>query len=158
MLQLGLLPELFGFFADALSRMPADLALPEAARQLNFTHGVLQAIGFKEFMPLLLHLLERGWEPRHAPSESEPVQRQWQQVAPFLMEPPAEAILRACVADLKAATARYARRQLAWINGRLLRGTLLLIRSCWNEREREKCSCGLRQERGDLRRACVGAR
>lgn len=94
MLAQGLLAELEAFQA----RMAA--ASPDG--ELDYTRGLLQAIGFKEFREYMA-----------AGDDCAPADK--------------ARLLEAGVADMKRATRRYARRQTTWIRNRLLRGLLLPI-------------------------------
>ena len=63
----------------------------------DFTKGILQAIGFKEFAPYLdLPEAERG-------------------------EVAGQELLQECVREVERSTRKYAKRQLTWINNRTLR-------------------------------------
>jgi len=63
----------------------------------NFTKGILQAIGFKEFAPYL-DLSEQERE-----------------------EPAGQVLLKECIVEVERSTRKYAKRQLTWIRNRTLR-------------------------------------
>ena len=67
--------------------------------QINFSRGIFQSIGFKEFSPYVDKLSAQS-----ASSELEP-------------------LLATCVHEVKASTRRYARRQIKWVFNRFVPGT-----------------------------------
>ena len=92
MLADGLLAEV-RTFAAALRAAGAPALCNPATGALDTTRGILQAIGFKEFLPVVAAAGE-------AAAETE----------------------AACVAAAKRNTRRYARQQVAWIRNRFVRG------------------------------------
>jgi tRNA dimethylallyltransferase len=121
----GLLKELFDFHRDLHKDAPQTLLLAdEGARTaancgLDFTKGILQAIGFKEFAPLFALLHHHGWRDEALEDMAG--------IGAFLQGDDkavgdARRVLGECVEDMKRATRRYARKQIAWVQNRLLRG------------------------------------
>ena len=105
----------------------ADRQLPP----LDYTRGILQAIGLKEFQPLFDWLAAHQWPALCAALRGEqPAQLSPAAVAAdetlqaLLAEPPARALVAGGIEAVKSATRRYARRQIKWITGRLRQGTL----------------------------------
>mgnify|MGYP002403311456 CR=1 FL=1 len=106
MLEQGLMAELEAFWRQLHAAQPAGLM---NNGQLDYTRGILQAIGFKEFEPYLLQQC----------ADAEPTAKRLR--ASEEEEP--ENVLAVCVEQMKRATRRYARRQLTWLRNRLLRQT-----------------------------------
>lgn len=86
---------------DAGTAVAADASAPSGPRApVNICHGVLQSIGYKEFLPLM----EFNRRTASAP------------------QPEAERarVLAQCVERLKIATRQYARVQLTWLRNRFV--------------------------------------
>ena len=66
----------------------------------NFALGVLQAIGFKEFAPILDAMAQSGLEITRASVAQHPA-------------------FKESVEEMRRGTRRYARRQMAWLRGRM---------------------------------------
>lgn len=148
MLAQGLLAELLAFYVRLVQERPPTLVLgsdgerigrsppagaatpptsPNAAGatvsdvlpMLDYTRGILQAIGFKEFQPLFDWLAAAGWAPLQPGAVEGPLQHP---VEPLLAQPEAQRLLTLGIEEVKRATRRYARRQIKWITGRLRQG------------------------------------
>ena len=71
--------------------------MTELEHPFDYTKGILQAIGFKEFAPYL-ELSEKEKKTPHG-----------------------EALLASCIEDVERSTRRYAKRQITWIKNRTLK-------------------------------------
>ncbi|XP_059469792.1 tRNA dimethylallyltransferase [Neocloeon triangulifer] len=91
MLEKGLLNELLQFHSEYNAER-----LATSETEPDYTKGIFQSIGFKEFHPYLVM------------DESE---RQTEE---------SKKLLQKCICDMKMATRRYARRQVKWVNSRFL--------------------------------------
>jgi tRNA A37 N6-isopentenylltransferase MiaA len=74
---------------------------------LDFSRGILQSIGFKEFQPYFSLLHQAGITPAAAAAESP--------------------VLAACISNMKLNTRRYARKQVQWLRTRILKGNIVNI-------------------------------
>ncbi|XP_065348951.1 tRNA dimethylallyltransferase isoform X2 [Cloeon dipterum] len=90
MIEKGLLQELLDFH----SKYNAERLSSEA--EADYTKGIFQSIGFKEFHPYLI---------------MDEAQRETEE---------SKKLLEKCIAEMKMATRRYARRQVKWVNARFL--------------------------------------
>lgn len=149
MISQGLVSELLGFYSYALSHLshkqeddtPADEQQEETVAQegpeghvaqqqpqsadeqeLDFTRGVLQAIGFKEFAPLLHFLRAQGWQPPHTDSVSGLSAASLAQAHELVQTPQGAKLLAESKEKLYRATRKYAKQQLRRIKGRMLKG------------------------------------
>lgn len=102
MVEMGLLPEIRQFYEEFIKMYEYH----------DYTKGVLQTIGFKEFIPYLekypkeednriLKYLEQETTAEHSPPES-------------LL------LLNTCLTELKLVTRRYSKKQIKWVKNRLL--------------------------------------
>jgi tRNA A37 N6-isopentenylltransferase MiaA len=116
----GLQRELFHTLATlVLTSSPSQgQELILRADQLDYTQGVLQAIGFKEYAPLFDHVLKQGW--LEGCVEGDPLD--WQQLEALLKDPTACMLQQQGRDAMDRATVKYAKRQLTWIKNRLLIG------------------------------------
>eukprot|EP00045_Choanoeca_perplexa_P017532 m.256313 g.256313 ORF g.256313 m.256313 type:complete len:498 (-) comp17563_c0_seq3:4290-5783(-) len=115
----GLQRELFQTLAKlVLTETPSQpQQLIDQAEQLDYTQGVLQAIGFKEYAPLFQHVLGLGWlEGLVSGSVLD-----WEQLDTLLQDEQATVLLQQGREAMDRATIKYAKRQLAWIKNRLLK-------------------------------------
>ncbi|EDQ90839.1 uncharacterized protein MONBRDRAFT_31685 [Monosiga brevicollis MX1] len=121
----GLVHEIFGFLATLVHREVVDTRQrpTRVLGQLNFQHGILQAIGFKEFLPLFEHVINRGWLEEVFASKKPTIvnQQAWQELDELLIQKPGSTLLAKGIEQVKVSTARYAKRQQTWIRNRLLR-------------------------------------
>lgn len=86
----GLINELLQFHKDYNEKRMQE------GKEFDYSHGIFQSIGFKEFHPYLTASEE------------------------FRASPEGETLLAKCIEDMKYATRRYAKRQLSWFKNRLL--------------------------------------
>ena len=93
---------------------------------LDYTRGILQAIGLKEFQPLFDWLAVQEWPQLRAAlrgEQREPATaasvRSDEALQKLLAEEPATKLVGLGIEAVQAATRRYARRQIKWITGRL---------------------------------------
>eukprot|EP00730_Choanoeca_flexa_P006943 TRINITY_DN12252_c0_g2_i4.p2 TRINITY_DN12252_c0_g2~~TRINITY_DN12252_c0_g2_i4.p2 ORF type:complete len:499 (+),score=53.68 TRINITY_DN12252_c0_g2_i4:2448-3944(+) len=115
---LGLRQELFQTLASLIlgDEPTTARALHARLRQLDFTAGVLQAIGFKEYLDVFKHVIESGWldgKVRHSDLD-------WEQLDAILSQPRGCKLLDKGRQAMNQATIKYAKRQTAWIRNRLL--------------------------------------
>lgn len=98
----GLLTEIRGFY-DSLGDTK------------DYTKGILQTIGFKEFIPYL---------EKFKADEDERLKVFMSAKTVVDAEPPASMqLLKACLAELQLVTKRYSKKQLKWIENRFLAST-----------------------------------
>lgn len=108
------------------------------APRFDYTRGILQAIGLKEFQPLFDHLLSRGWAstaaPFHSSSSPSPTERQ-EHLNNLLDSPEAKELMDAGIEQIKLGTRQYARRQLRWIKRRLQSGQHISVLNALEHKE-----------------------
>lgn len=81
--------------------------------EVDYTKGILQTIGFKEFLPYLAHF-----------DRSEDVLLEEFFKGAASDEPPSSvAVLTACLDELKLVTRRYSKKQIKWVRNRFLRAS-----------------------------------
>lgn len=105
MVEQGLLPEIRKFYNE----------FKQLTEHKDYTKGVLQTIGFKEFIPYL---------EQYGESEDQVIEK-------FLKNstnindtlPPSLILLNSCLNELKLVTQRYSKKQVKWIKNRLLGNT-----------------------------------
>lgn len=79
-------------------------------KEVDYTKGILQTIGFKEFLPYLTHF-----------DRSEDVLLEELFKGAASDEPPCSvAVLNACLDELKLVTRRYSKKQIKWVRNRFL--------------------------------------
>lgn len=129
MMSAGLLAELLHFNALLQQAQPQALM---TEGQLDYTKGILQAIGFKEFKSVLVYDRPVFHNTRAEDATADesnakafaaqlPAKRMCtgQPVASIIDSLPHDPLMR-CLEDMKRATRRYARRQLLWVRRRFL--------------------------------------
>lgn len=84
----GLLPELRTFYTE----------FNKLSHHTDYTKGILQTIGFKEFIPYLEQIADASQDSSEL----------------------AQALLQQCLAQLKLVTRRYSKRQKKWVQNRML--------------------------------------
>lgn len=97
----GLLTEIRGFY-DSLGSTK------------DYTKGILQTIGFKEFIPYL---------EKYKADEDERLKEFMVTKTVDIEVPASMDLLRACLAELQLVTKRYSKKQLKWIGNRFLAST-----------------------------------
>jgi tRNA dimethylallyltransferase len=126
MMETGLVDEIQKLRAQVLLN-PPRYATPTASRDsgvdageaeeeeeeengLDYSVGILQAIGYKEFAPYLEALDVR--QQQREDGESDDLRKQ--------RDAALETLLQSCIEQLNIATRQYARRQLSWIRNRFV--------------------------------------
>ena len=95
MLDRGLVPELLDFHSEY------NHVLEKKDDKTQYTEGIFQSIGFKEFHEFLLKQKEKKFDESSASEED-------------------KTLLSACVENLKIASRRYAKKQVTWVKNRFL--------------------------------------
>lgn len=107
MVAAGLLPEIRAFY-DSIGGGSG-----------NFTRGILQTIGFKEFIPYLEQFTRQDDE-----RIDEFIRRRKDPAEEELPPPPnGMTVLRQCLAELQMVTRRYSKKQLKWVQNRFVAST-----------------------------------
>lgn len=101
MIPRGLLDEI-----RALRRQVAQASnLPDGAADVDYTKGIFQAIGYKEFRPFLDALDASG------ASSDTPLSQ---------LPPPTQALFHKGLEEMKTATRQYAKKQIQWVQNQLM--------------------------------------
>ncbi|XP_063703837.1 tRNA dimethylallyltransferase [Culicoides brevitarsis] len=103
MVEMGLLPEIRAFYDDFIKLYACT----------DYTKGILQTIGFKEFIPYL---------EKYSKDEDDRLLQYFSKDPSEKSSDPPESLslLISCLDELKLVTRRYSKRQIKWVKNRLL--------------------------------------
>eukprot|EP00049_Salpingoeca_infusionum_P003710 m.69975 g.69975 ORF g.69975 m.69975 type:complete len:268 (-) comp12245_c0_seq2:630-1433(-) len=105
----------------------------ESSPSLNFQVGICQAIGFKEFGPVFQYLNDCGWQYHGSCSQTRELlcsatvdcciyPASLEAAQALLAVGDGQSLYQQCVAAMTAATVRYSKRQIKWIEKRFCEG------------------------------------
>lgn len=101
MVEMGLLPEIRQFYNEFTKMYECQ----------DYTKGVLQTIGFKEFIPYL---------EKYSKEEDDHILEYLKQETSDKPPPESLLLLNSCLDELKLVTRRYSKKQIKWVKNRLL--------------------------------------